>query len=243
MTDLITENALVRTIVAQSPIRLATVSLSAKRAGLLIVDEVHGFCTVGAGPLAPAAPNAQVDRMVVETDALARRIPLRLAFRDSHTPGQVEAPYPPHCEQGTGHDELVDALKWLETERAPQTFVMPKNCINGVVGGMREDGGNTVFDWIKASSIEQLFVVGICTDICVLTAVTTLLSARTRGFLGNLQDIVVYEPGCATYDLPLSVAESLGLPATAAHPQALYHVMGLLTMQNQGAVIADCVAD
>ena len=41
--------------------------------GLVIVDEVNGFCTVGAGNLAPASPNAQVSRMVEDTNGLARR--------------------------------------------------------------------------------------------------------------------------------------------------------------------------
>ena len=74
--------------------------------GLVIVDEVNGFCTVGAGNLAPAAPNPQVSRMVELTNDLARRFVARrwpvLAFLDTHEPGKPEPPYPPHCERGTG---------------------------------------------------------------------------------------------------------------------------------------------
>jgi hypothetical protein len=76
----------------------------------------------------------------------------------------------------------------------------------------------------------------------VLNAVLAALSARTRGFLGAVGDIVVFEPGCATYDLPLDVALQLGLGAGAAHPAPLYHAMGLLLMRNQGAIIADSLA-
>ena len=50
------------------PIALAPFDAAAQRTGLVIVDEVNGFATVGAGPLAPPAPNAQVTRMVEETD-------------------------------------------------------------------------------------------------------------------------------------------------------------------------------
>lgn len=227
-------------LAAAAPLTLETVELATKRTGLLVVDIVHGFCTPGRGPLAPFSANPQVERMIDETDRLARRIGPKLVFRDSHFPGQNEAPYPRHCEQGTGDDELVDKLAWLEG--APETTVMPKECINGVVGGIRQDGGNIVFDWARESDIERLVVTGICTDICVLTAVTTLLSARTRGFLGRLTDIVVYEPGCATYDLPLETARQIGLPESTAHPQELFHRMGLLVMQNQGAVIAGTIA-
>ena len=38
--------------------------------GLIIVDEVNGFATVGAGNLAPQTPNEQVSTMVSETNRL-----------------------------------------------------------------------------------------------------------------------------------------------------------------------------
>ena len=43
-----------------------------ERYGLIIVDEVNGFATVGAGNLAPQTPNEEVATMVSETDRLAR---------------------------------------------------------------------------------------------------------------------------------------------------------------------------
>ena len=83
-----------------------------------------------------------------------------------------------------------------------------------------------------------MLVVGICTDICVMDFVLTLLSARNHGMAGDLEDIVVYEPACATYDLPLAVARDLGLPDTAAHPQQPAHHVGLYLMASRGAVLA-----
>ena len=77
-----------------------------ERFGLIIVDEVNGFATVGAGNLAPQTPNEQVSTMVSETDRLARAFAEQgmpvLAFLDTHEPGKPEPPYPPHCERGTG---------------------------------------------------------------------------------------------------------------------------------------------
>ena len=49
------------------PLALGWFDPAAKPTGLVIVDEVNGFCTVGCGPLAPASPNEQVSRMVAET--------------------------------------------------------------------------------------------------------------------------------------------------------------------------------
>ena len=58
----------------------------------------------------------------------------------------------------------------------------------------------------------------------------------------SLKDISVYAEGCSTYDLPLSVTESLGLPKTAAHPQNLAHHMGLYFMASRGAEIVGQVS-
>ena len=216
------------------------------RIGLIVVDEVNGFCTPGNGPLAPPAADPAVEAMVSETDALARRFLGRgmpvLAFRDRHSPDRPEYPYPPHCIEGSGHDELVERLAWLESAAGAE--VMDKDCINGLVGAIRADGGNHVFDWIRRNRLEAVAFVGICTDICVLDAVVTLLSARNhwidgRPMLDTLKDVVVHEPGCATYDLPLDAALSLGLPASAAHPAADAHHVGLWTMQSRGAVLSD----
>ena len=226
------------------PIAPQTVSLSDGPVGLVIIDEVNGFATVGCGPLAPPVPNAQVDAMVAETDRLARLFSAKgqpiLATLDSHDPDRPEPPYPTHCLKGSGDDELIPALKWLETDE--QTTLMQKDCINALVGGWREDGGNTVLEWINAHGLRQVVVVGICTDICVMDFVLTLLSARNHGLTDALADIIVHAPGCATYDLPRPVAEELGLPVTAAHPQAPAHHLGLYFMASRGAIISNGLA-
>lgn len=66
----------------------------------------------------------------------------------------------------------------------------------------------------------QIVVVGICTDICVLDLVVTMLSARNHGVLPPLEEVVVYSEGCATYDLPAEVAQ--GIDGALAHPQASF---------------------
>lgn len=222
------------------PIAAGRASLDAGT-GLVIVDEVNGFATVGAGPLAPPRENAAVTRMVAETDRLARDFAARdwpiLAFLDSHEPGKAEPPYPPHCEIGTGQENLVPALAWLEGCRQAQ--LMRKDCINGYIGAEQPDGRNIVRDWIARYRLERVVVVGICTDICVLDFVLTLLSARNHGLVAPLRDILVYGPGCSTYDLPKEQALALGLPATAGHPQDLAHHIGLYVMAARGAVLAD----
>lgn len=240
---------LVKQVAAQMPVGAVAYDIGGKRTGLIIVDEIVGFCTVGAGPLAPAVPNPQVDRMIAATNALARRLvdagmPV-LAFRDVHVKGRPEDPYPEHCIAGTGHEELVPELRWLHDENL--ATVMDKDVINGVLGGIRADGGNTVFDWIKDNNLETILLAGICTDVCLLDGVCALLSARNhwvagKPMLGALKDIVVVEQGSATYDLPVAVARQIGLPETSAHPQEMAHYVGLWVMQARGAIIASTIA-
>jgi len=227
--------------VAQAlPTSLARFDPTAQPTGLVVVDEVNGFATIGAGNLAPQGPNPQVSRMVEETVTVGRRFQSAgwpvLAFLDTHEPGKPEPPYPPHCEAGTGEEQLVPALTWLETEAA--ATLIRKDCINGFVGAIQGDR-NRLVDWVNENRLKAVLVVGICTDICVMDFVLTLLSARNHGLMPTLQDIVVYEPGCSTYDLPRATAEQLGLPETAAHPQDLTHHLGLYFMASRGAVLAD----
>jgi len=238
------ESAAVAAALAKlAPVAFEPFAVGDRRAGLVIVDEVNGFCTVGAGPLAPATENPQVTQMVAETDRLARAFADRglpiFVFLDTHEPGKPEPPYPPHCERGTGQENLVPELTWLED--CPQATLWRKDCINGFVGAITEDGDNAVIRWVRENGLECLVAVGICTDICVMDFVLTMLSARNHDLTPGLTDIGVYAPACATYDLPGAVAEDLGLPPTAAHPQDVTHHMGLYFMASRGARLYDRV--
>ena len=233
----------------EMPIALVSYTVPAEASGLVIVDEVNGFCTPGAGNLAPPAPDARIRAMVEETDRLARAFLERrqavLAFLDTHEPDRPEPPYPPHCIRGTGEENLVPALAWLEDH--PDTVLIRKDCINGFVGAIepavvRGTHGafvNRLVDWVNRERLHALVTVGICTDICVMDLVLTLLSARNHGMMPSLRDIVVYEPATATYDLPREMAAELGLPPTAAHPREIAHHCGLYCMAARGAILAD----
>ncbi len=234
-------DAILEQLRVHMPVAAAPYDGESTRIGLVIVDEVNGFATVGMGPLAPPEPNDQVDRMIAETVSLARSFAARdrpiAAFLDSHEPGKPEPPYPPHCEIGTGQEDLVPALEWLRD--CPQATLIRKDCINGFVGSIdAASGRNRIVDWVNGNALEAVLTVGICTDVCVMDFVLTMLSARNHGLMPTLADIVVYEPGCATYDLPREVALSLGLPETASHPQALTHHLGLYFMASRGALLA-----
>ena len=133
--------------------------------------------------------------MVSETDRLARAFVKKgmpvLAFLDTHEPGKPEPPYPPHCELGTGEEDLVPELKWLEED--PHATLVRKDCINGFIGAYQQDNSNAVIDWVMENNLENILVVGICTDICVMDFVLTLLSVRNHGMIPNLKEVIVYD--------------------------------------------------
>ncbi|XP_059438416.1 nicotinamidase 1-like [Corylus avellana] len=207
------------------------------KTGLVLVDVVNGFCTVGAGNLAPRQPDKQISGMVDESVRLAREFcdknwPV-FAFLDSHHPDIPEPPYPPHCIAGTDEAKLVPALQWLENEAS--ATLRCKDCIDGFVGSIEKDGSNVFLDWVKNNQIKKILVVGICTDICVLDFVCSALSARNRGFLAPLEDVIVYSQGCATFDLPIHIARTL--KDAVAHPQEVMHHIGLYIAKGRGAKV------
>ena len=225
-----------------------------KRVGLVIIDEVDGFCTPGKGNLAPLAGAPMppmIRRMATRTDDLARsfcscELPI-LILRDSHKKGVPEPPYPEHCVEGTGEELLVPYLRWLNVYNG--AMHLRKDCIDGFVSGIRESvGRNSVVHWVNAESVETLAVVGICTDICVADFVCSMLSARNHilsdsrsKLMPKLQDVVVCAPACSTYDLPHEAALAVGLPTHAAHPAELMHHMGLYMMASRGAILANSI--
>ncbi|KAG5625381.1 hypothetical protein H5410_010599 [Solanum commersonii] len=243
------------------------------KAGLVLVDIINGFCTVGAGNLAPREPNRQISEMIDESSRLARvfcdkKLPV-LAFLDSHHPDKLEYPYPSHCITGTDEsnlvpgtnftglciipillnvpegtttdywmilsdEEIIAALRWVEEE--PNVTIRRKDCYDGYIGSFQEDGSNVFVDWVKNNQIQLLLVVGVCTDICVLDFVCSTLSAKNRGFLNPLEDVVVYSQGCATFDFPVSMARNT--KDISPHPQELMHHVGLYMAKGRGAKIA-----
>ncbi|KAJ6821207.1 nicotinamidase 1-like [Iris pallida] len=212
-----------------------------KVVGLVLVDIVNGFCTIGAGNLAPVGPNKQINTMVEESVWLSKvfcekKWPI-FALLDSHHPDKPEPPYPPHCIVGSGEENFVPDLRWLEEES--NVTIKRKDCIDGFIGSMEKDGSNGFADWVKANGVNVVLVVGICTDICVLDFVSTTLSARNIGLVPPLEDVVVYSKGCATFDLPLHVAKNIG---ALAHPQELLHHLGLYMAKARGAKIVGKVS-
>ncbi|OWM63655.1 nicotinamidase 1-like [Punica granatum] len=225
---------------AELPLEEEQVTLQEDRVnGLVLVDIVNGFCTVGAGNLAPREQNKQISNMVNESAKLARlfcekKWPV-MAFLDTHHPDKPEEPYPPHCLSGTDESNLVPALRWIENE--PNVTIRRKDCYDGYLGSFESDGSNVFVNWVRNNQIKTILVVGVCTDICVLDFVCSTLCARNLGFLKPLEEVAVYSGGCATFDVPLHIARSTN--GAMPHPQELMHHVGLYMAKERGAKVAN----
>ncbi|KAF4376379.1 hypothetical protein F8388_012052 [Cannabis sativa] len=226
---------------SEIPLHQETINLSEDSVtGLVLVDIINGFCTVGAGNLAPREPNTQICEMINESTRVARlfcekKLPI-MVFLDSHHPNKPEDPYPPHCIIGTDESNLVPALRWLEEEE--NVTIRRKDCFDGYFGSMEADGSTVFVDWVKQNHIKTLVVAGVCTDICVLDFVCSTISARNRGFLGPLlQDVVVYSTACATFHIPPHVPTNT--KQVLPHPQEFMHHVGLYMAKERGAKIAN----
>lgn len=220
------------------PLSLRSIALGTQQAGLVVVDVINGFATVGAGPLAPFWPDPWIESVIAESVRIVRLFlnqnrPVA-AFLDTHIHGHEEPPYPPHCEIGSGQENFVPALSWLER----YATLIRKDCINGFIGAIDlASGRNYIVDWIDLHRLESVVVIGVCTDICVMDFVLSLLSARNHGLVPTVQEVIVHEPACATYDLSPEMVIELQLPTNAVHPQAMTHHVGLYLMAARGAVL------
>uniref|UniRef100_A0A7N0USW8 Isochorismatase-like domain-containing protein n=1 Tax=Kalanchoe fedtschenkoi TaxID=63787 RepID=A0A7N0USW8_KALFE len=225
------------------PLELESVELGEEGVtGLVLVDVINGFCTVGAGNLAPSEPNQQISAMVEETARLARIFCDRkwpvMVFLDTHSPEKPEHPYPSHCLAGSDESNLVPALRWLEREAG--VTVRRKDCYDAFIGSMEADGSNVFVEWVKANQVQKLLVAGVCTDICVLDFVCSTMSAKNHGVLEPLEEVVVCSKACATFDFPAQVASET--KHALAHPQELMHHVGLYMAKARGATVAGAVS-
>jgi hypothetical protein len=92
---------------------MGPVDVGARRIGLVVVDEINGFATVGADNLVPPVESPQVDAMVCEAD--------RLAFLATHAPGKAEPPCPPHCDVEAGLLRRTWCRSWLSWKMKAMT--------------------------------------------------------------------------------------------------------------------------
>jgi hypothetical protein len=202
------------------PLSLSSLTRNgADTVGIISVDVIKGFCTVG--PLSSPRVNQIVEpiRQLFER-AWAQGVRDIALPQDTHPPDAVEfAQYAPHCIRGTEESQTVDAFMTLPF--FDRITVIEKNSINsGLAPAMDK--------WVRARShIKNWIIVGDCTDLCTyqLAMYVRLLANENQ-----IKDLRVILPvnTVDTYDLPVDVAAQIGAvphDAEFLHLVFLYHMM------------------
>lgn len=210
---------------ALAPLPLSElVSADPERVGLISIDVINGFCTVGA------LASARVGRIAAPVAQLFERaytlgVRCLALTQDTHDPAAPEfAAFPPHCLRGTTESEAVDELKALPFYA--QLAIFPKNSINSHVG-------TSLGAWVADHPyVDRWIVVGDCSDLCVYQAAMQL---RLEANAANLaRRVIVAADVVDTFDMPVATAHDLGIKA---HDGDLHHVMFLHHMALSGVEV------
>jgi nicotinamidase/pyrazinamidase len=167
----------------------------------IVVDVLNGFCKFGN--LASPRCDAAIPR-IREVIEERRRAGDHLIFlADTHDPNDREFEvFPVHCVRGTAESEVVPELQPLLHEGT----LIRKRRYSGLFETDLEAR-------LLAAQPEQVTVVGVCTDICVLHTVADL---RNRDYR-----VVVPASAVETFDGP-------GHPGDEVQRWALAHLKGVL---------------
>lgn len=196
-------------------------NLKVYKKALIIVDMVNGFVREGA--LADPHIAQTIKRQQELIEEYKKDGGLIIIIKDCHTKESVEHDrfgglY--HCLEGTEEAELIDEYKSLEQEE--NTIVLEKNSTSFMWAKNKEEGYNFQDVIDNAENLEQIDVVGCCTDICVANGVLPMMNY----FDENNRRVKVYlhEDAIDTFEIP------------GVHVRSEYEKAAYMLMEQQGAV-------
>ena len=167
----------------------------------IVVDVLNGFCK--AGNLASPRCDAAIPRIRAVIEERRGAGDQLIFLADTHDPNDREFEvFPVHCVRGTKEADVVDELQLFLKDA---TLIRKRR-----YSGFFETNLDEV---LKTARPEQVTVVGVCTDICVLHTVADL---RNRDYR-----VVVPAPAVATFDAP-------GHPGDEVQEWALAHLSAVL---------------
>lgn len=202
--------------------------LAPQNVAVFVVDMVNGFCH--EGPLAGDRVNGLIApvRDVIEC-VYARGARHFLLPQDTHRPDALEfAQFGPHCV--AGHSESNTVPELAELPAAAHYTVIAKNSLHPAYGtGLQE--------WLEDhAEVRYFLVVGDCTDLCVYQ---TAMHLRLTANAAQRDCHVVVPENCVqTYDLPVGVAQAIGV---MPHDGDLLHLVFLYHMALNGIRIVKSV--
>lgn len=148
---------------------------------LLVIDMLNDFI-LEDGLLTCGAAGLEIVEFVKDTIKNHRDKGDKIIYIcDNHEEDDKEFDmFDRHCVQGTNGSKIIDELDVLEKDK-----VIYKRRYSSFFG--------TELDlYLREKGIQELYLVGVCTNICVLY---TAADARNLAY-----DVYVYEDGVASYD-------------------------------------------
>jgi nicotinamidase-related amidase len=189
-----------------------------RRVAVMCVDLLIGFCSEGS--LASPRVGALVPRITdLFSRAHAAGVRDFVLTQDAHP---VDAPefrqFGPHCVAGTAEAETVPELLALPFAR-DFTTIRKRS--------LSSSESTELAAWLEARpDLRRVVVVGDCTDLCVYQAAMHL-RLRANAVGDSAFEVVVPADCVDTYDLPVEVAERLGVmphDGELLHRLFLYHM-------------------
>jgi len=151
---------------------------------VFIVDMNNGFAKNGA--LYSPRVKSLINPIEKFTKSISNKVNNIIAFTDSHNIDSIELKsYPSHCLENDIQSEIIDELKSINNLK-----IIPKNSTNGFF----------VLNDIKFDNIDNIIIVGNCTDICVYQFATTLKAYFNENHI--MKNIIVPINLVDTYDAP-----------------------------------------
>lgn len=135
-------------------------NLDLSKTDLFIVDINNGFAKNGA--LYSPRIEKLIEPISNFTKLISKKVRRTIAFTDFHTKDSIELlSYPEHCIENTVECEIVDELKSIEN-----ITVINKNSTNGFFA----------LDNLDFNNVDNIIIIGDCTDICIYQLAITLKS-------------------------------------------------------------------
>lgn len=176
-----------------------------KKTSLFIVDVNNGFAKEGS------LYSPRVEALINPISNFAKYLSNKnianiVAFTDSHTPESIELlSYPSHCLENDLESQVVDEIKCIKN-----LHILPKNSTNGffALNDLNFDG------------IDNIIIVGDCTDICIYQFAVTLKAYFNQN---NIPKNIV---------VPINLVDTYNIENV--HPAELLNIVFLNSMIQNG---------
>jgi nicotinamidase-related amidase len=201
----------------------------AEKVAVMAVDVTVGFCYEGALSSSRVAGIVEpVARLFEQAYGLGVRnfvLP-----QDTHSEHAVEfGSFPPHCMGSTAESVTVPELKNLPF--ADLFTIVEKNSVSVSIGTHLED-------WLAAHpEVTTFLTVGDCTDFCTYQ-LAMHLRLRANAYDQPGVRVILPVDGVDTFDIPVTVAEELGI---MPHHADLLHLIFLYNMAENGVEVVSKV--